>query len=226
MEPADATPPEGPILAALGARLFAQPFSTAHVLLALGLGAISLVLLRHLLVDRFALGRTLLTVLRRVEIALLALIVLGMVILSATQVIFRNLAGGGILWIDPTLRYLTLWIGFLGGAVATREGRHIQMDVLGRALPPRIRRLAVRMTHLAAAATCLVLAESAYRHLAAEYEYGSREFLAIPTWVLLSAIPLALGLMTYRFTDRAFFPPPEAEALEALPLAPREETAP
>lgn len=226
MEPADTIAPEGPILAALGARLFAQPFSTAHVLLALGLGAISLVLLRHFLLDRFAPGRTLLTAFRRAEIGLLALIVLGMVILSATQVVFRNLAGGGILWIDPLLRYLTLWIGFLGGAVATREGRHIQMDVLGRALRPFLRRLAGRITHVAAAATCLVLAESAYRHLAAEYDYGSREFLLIPTWILLSAIPLALGLMTYRFTDRAFFPPPEAEALENLPLAPRGEAAP
>jgi len=206
----DPPAPEGRILATLGAHLFTHPFSTAHVLMALGLGAGSLVLLRHLLLERLAFGRSLLQAFHRTEISVLALIVLGMVVFSATQVLFRNLARAGIVWIDPLLRYLTLWIAFVGGAVATREGRHIQMDVLGRVLPPSLRRFVSRITHFAAAATCMVLAESAYRHLASEYAHGEREFLQIPTWILLGVIPLTLALMTYRFLDRALFPPPEA----------------
>jgi TRAP-type C4-dicarboxylate transport system permease small subunit len=205
------SPPEG-ILAALGAQFFASPFSTIQVLLALGLGAVAATLLRHLAFERLGSGRGLLATLRGIEIGILALIVLAMVLLSTAQVAFRNLAGGGILWIDPLLRYLTLWIGFLGAAVATREGRHIQMDVLGRVLPPVHRRLASRLIHLCAAATCLVLAESAYRHLSSEYLNDGREFLQIPTWALLAVIPLSLALMTYRFAGRAFFLPPEPPA--------------
>jgi TRAP-type C4-dicarboxylate transport system permease small subunit len=166
----------------------------------------------------------LLALFRRGEIGLLAIIVLGMMVLSAAQVLFRNVAGGGILWVDPLLRYATLWIGFLGAAVATREGRHIQMDVLGRLLPPRLRRLAGATTHLAAAATCLVLAESSYRHLAAEYTNDSREFLQIPTWILLGVIPLSLALMTVRFTGLAFFPPPETTIADVAPIPPAEAT--
>jgi TRAP-type C4-dicarboxylate transport system permease small subunit len=208
------------LLAALGAALFAEPFSTSRVLAALAIGSAALPFVKRFVLARHASGRAFLAGLRHIEIGLVALIVLAMVVLSAVQIAARNLAGSGILWIDPLLRYLTLWIGFVGGAVATREGRHIQMDVLGRLLPPRIARLGSRAAQLAAAITCMILAESAYRHLAAEYAYESREFLGIPTWILLSVIPLSLGLISYRFADRAFFPPaPDAAALEGVPVS-------
>jgi TRAP-type C4-dicarboxylate transport system permease small subunit len=102
------------------------------------------------------------------------------------------------------------------------------MDVLSRLLPPRLKRVAGFTTHLAAAATCLVLAESAYRHLAAEYAYDSRDFLQLPTWILLGVIPISLALMTVRFTRRAFFPPPAAVSateMAPLPMPPPEGTS-
>lgn len=214
MEPGAAlTPePEGRLLAAVGAWLFAAPRPTPAVLVLLGFGALAVILLRHLLLARLAPGRALLAALRRGEMGLLALLLLGMVLLSAVQIVARNAFGAGFLWIDPLLRYSTLWIGFLGAALAAGEGRHIQMDVLGRALPPGPRRLAGRLVHLAAAATCAILAESAYRHLASEYAYGAREFLRLPTWILLAVIPAALAVMVYRFLDRALVPPLEAAA--------------
>jgi TRAP-type C4-dicarboxylate transport system permease small subunit len=216
--PATAPPAEGSLLAALGGWLFAHPLSTPQVLSTLGLGAVLLAILIRYVLERKTLGRALLIGFRRVEIGVLAVIVLGMMIFSAAQVLFRNLAGGGILWVDPLLRYATLWIGFLGAAVATREGRHIQMDVLGRLFPPRARRLAGAITQLAAAATCLILAESSYRHLAAEYANDSRELLQLPTWILLGVIPLSLALMTVRFTGLALFPPPPAAAEDVAPI--------
>jgi TRAP-type C4-dicarboxylate transport system permease small subunit len=215
---AAATHPEGTLLAALGARLFAHPFTTPQVLLTLGLGAVLFVLLKHFLIEGSPQGKRLITLFRRAEIGILAVIVLGMMILSAAQVAFRNLAGGGILWVDPLLRYATLWIGFLGGAVATREGQHIQMDVLSRLFPPRMRRLSTGLTNLAAAATCLILAESSYRFLAAEYANDMREFLQLPTWILLGIIPASLSLMIVRFTGLALFPPPGSAAAEGPPL--------
>jgi TRAP-type C4-dicarboxylate transport system permease small subunit len=206
-------------LGALGALLFAAPWSTSHVIAVLAVAAAVLPLGKRLLLARSAAGRAFLAGLRHLEIGFLALIVLGMVVLSAVQIAARNVAGSGILWIDPLLRYMTLWIGFVGGAVATREGRHIQMDVLGRLLPPPVARLGSRAAQLAAAITCVLLAESAYRHLAAEYAYESREFLGIPTWILLSVIPLSLALISIRFADRAIFlPPAEGTALDGGPM--------
>lgn len=217
----DSTAPEGRLLATIGRLLFSHQLSTVQILIALGFLAGSVVLLRHFLFDRIAFGRNLVRVSHWLEVGVLSLIVISMVFLAAAQVAFRNLAHAGILWIDPLLRYLTLWITFLGAAVATREGRHIQMDVLGQVLPPALKRLSHRITHFAAAITCMVLVEAAYRYLIAEYQGGEREFLQIPTWILLAIIPLAFGIMAYRFLFRACFPrPDEPEVKMPVELAP------
>lgn len=201
--------PEGPFLAALGRLLFSHQLSTPQILVALAVLAGAVALLRHFFFERIAFGRNLVRASHGLEVVVLSLIVISMVVLAAAQVAFRNLAHAGILWIDPLLRYLTLWITFLGAAVATREGRHIQMDVLGQVLPPALKQVAYRITHFAAAITCMVLVEAAYRYLIAEYQGGEREFLQIPTWILLAIIPLAFGVMAYRFLRRALFPVPE-----------------
>jgi hypothetical protein len=59
-----------------------------------------------------------------------------------------------------------------------------------------------------AAAICAVLAESAYRHLASEHSFDTREFLELPAWLLLSVIPVSLSIVGYRFLDRLIAPPP------------------
>ena len=206
----DPSAPEGRFLAAIGKLLFSRQLSSPQILVALALLASAVAVLRHFLFDRIAFGRHLVRAAHRLEVGVLALIVISMVFLAAAQVAFRNLAHSGILWIDPLLRYLTLWITFLGAAVATREGRHIQMDVLSQVLPPVLKQIAYRVTHLAAAITCMILVEAAYRYLIAEYQGGEREFLQIPTWILLAIIPLSFGVMAYRFLGRACFPVAES----------------
>jgi TRAP-type C4-dicarboxylate transport system permease small subunit len=209
--------PEGPLLHSLARYLFEPPRSTWLVLAVLALVALVLVLFHRFVLSPTGAGRALLTGARWAEIGLLALMVLAMILLSATQILARNVFDAGFLWIDPLLRYLTLWIGFLGAARATAEGRHITIDALSRVLPPRLRRVAGRVTHLAAAGICAVLAEAAYRHLASEYAYESREFLRLPTWLLLAVIPIGFTIMTYRFLDQALLPPPESELPPEVP---------
>jgi TRAP-type C4-dicarboxylate transport system permease small subunit len=207
--------PEGRLLAALGEWLFDPPRSTPFTLTALALFSLLLVLVKRLVLARSSGGRFLLRLVGRAEMGVIALFLLSMVVLSAFQILLRNVFGTGVLWIDPLLRYLTLWIGFLGAALAAAEGRHIQIDVLARALPAHFRRWTGRLVHLVAAGICAVLAESAYRHLASEHLFDSREFLELPTWILLAVIPLGLGLICYRFVDRVIAPPP-AEAVPAV----------
>lgn len=202
------TGPEGQLLAGLAGWLFDPLRSTTFVLSVLALAAAAVILVKHRVLTHLEWGRFLLRLARRLEVGLLAVLLLTMVVLSAFQILLRNVFSTGVLWIDPLLRYLTLWIGFLGAALAAAEGRHIQIDVLSRALPARARRWTGRIVHSGAAAICAVLAESAYRHLASEYSFDSREFLGLPTWLLLSVIPLSLSVLGYRFLDRVIVPPP------------------
>ena len=72
----------------------------------------------------------------RLEEVVLVLLVVLMVSLGFLQILFRNLISVGIVWIDPIVRHLVLWVALLGASVATRENRHISIDVLAGRLPP------------------------------------------------------------------------------------------
>ena len=53
------------------------------------------------------------------EDSLLVVILTSMIMLAVYQIISRNLFSEGIVWIDPLLRTLVLWVG-LAGAVSAR----------------------------------------------------------------------------------------------------------
>ena len=69
----------------------------------------------------------------KIESWILVAIVLLMVTMSFLQIILRAFSIG-ILWGDIFLRHLVLWVGFIGASLATREEKHINIDVLSRLL--------------------------------------------------------------------------------------------
>jgi TRAP-type C4-dicarboxylate transport system permease small subunit len=98
------------------------------------------------------------------------------------------------------LRYLVLWSGLLGGAVATKQGKHIRIDLASHLLPPGLQAWLQVLLDLAAALVCVVLTRVAIVFVRNEAEFGSATtLLAIPGWVLYLIFPLAFGLMSGRF---------------------------
>lgn len=131
---------------------------------------------------------------------------LAMLGFAVLQIILRNAFQTGLIWIDPLLRHLVLWIGFTAAVVAAGRLRHIHMDVLGRLLPRSGQVLTARLTTLAAAVICMVLARAAWIYLGQEREFGSEGLLGLPVWLLTSVIFLGFALMAKRFTSRALMP--------------------
>ncbi len=72
--------------------------------------------------------------LHRLEDSLLVILLTTLILLASTQIFLRNLFDTGLVWIDPLLRVMVLWLGLLGAAVAAREHKHIQIDILTRLL--------------------------------------------------------------------------------------------
>lgn len=155
---------------------------------------------------------------RDLERGVLALMILAMLLLAMLQIVLRNFFHEGLVWIDPLLRHLVLWIGVTGAVVATGRLRHIQMDVIGRLFPTGPRLLVTRITSLAAAGICAALARGALLYLVDEASFGSVGLLGIPTWALTSVLFFGFALMAARFASRAVA---ARETLAAL-LAQRE----
>ena len=77
-------------------------------------------------------------ILAKTETVVLVIFLGTMVVLAFLQVVLRNFFGTGLIWGDTLVRHMVLWAGFIGGALAAFEGRHISIDALTKYLSPRL----------------------------------------------------------------------------------------
>jgi len=153
---------------------------------------------------RSSFGNTFLDIVQLLENGFLATLLLSMISLSFLQVVLRNFADAGFVWIDPLLRHLLLWIGFLGALLATRTGRHISVDALSRVLPPRILRVTGPASNLLACFISLLISNACFKLIREEWLAETVGFLHIPIWMLQLVMPFAAFWMAVRFLDRAW----------------------
>jgi len=134
-----------------------------------------------------------------VENFLIILLLSVMVLMAFLQVILRNLFSMGILWADIFLRHLVLWVGFIGASLATRESKHINVDVLSRMMSKAKQPYLRVFIDLVSAGVCLVLARAGYKFLSYEIEAGTTLFNNIPAWIFQLIIPVGFALIGFRF---------------------------
>jgi TRAP-type C4-dicarboxylate transport system permease small subunit len=126
-----------------------------------------------------------------------------MIVVAFAQIALRNLMGVGLPWSESLVRYLVLWIGFIGASLATREGRHITIEVIRLRPPASGRRYLAALSQLCAVGVCAVMTWAAVRFVRDDAQIGTRTFLDLPTWVLETIIPAAFAIMSLRFLLRA-----------------------
>lgn len=147
----------------------------------------------------------------RIENLTMAALALVLILGAAMQVILR-LFDSGLLWLDPVLRALVMWIAMLGALAAARHDKHINLDALTRVLSPPWRRVARIITLLFAAVICGVLANASVGLVAMDRESATLLVDHVPAWWTEVILPIGFGLMALRFTLRAFVAPPTPEA--------------
>ncbi len=135
----------------------------------------------------------------KAETALLVAVLSVMVVLAFMQVVLRNVFDQGILWGDVFLRHLVLWVGFLGASLATREEKHINIDLFARILKGRAKEISHLVTNLFAAVVCYFLADAGIAFVADEITYKTTIFNDIPAWYFQVIIPVGFALMAFRF---------------------------
>ena len=126
--------------------------------------------------------------------AILALIAL----LLTAEFVLRALGQVGIPAALPLVQHLTLWLAFVGAALAASEDRMLSLAT-GQLLPKGKWRTTTQIfaTAVAACVTAL-LAVAGWRFLLSEKEFGEEFALGIPTWVALLVLPISLGLIALR----------------------------
>jgi TRAP-type C4-dicarboxylate transport system permease small subunit len=141
---------------------------------------------------------------RLIEDGLLVVLLAVMTFLAVGQIVLRNVFDAGLLWADPLLRLLVLWLGLLGAAVATRDDRQITVDVLSRLLSPRLRAAARVATDLFTAVVAAVLGWNGGRLVLTDHEAGVAAFASVPAWVAELILPLAFAIIAWRYLRMAW----------------------
>ncbi|GMR01681.1 MAG: TRAP transporter small permease subunit [Gammaproteobacteria bacterium] len=133
------------------------------------------------------------------EDSLLVIILSSMIVFAVYQIISRNLFGEGIVWIDPLLRTMVLWVGLSGAVVATRTDNHIRIDIFAKYFPKHILKYVQRIAYLFTLSVCLLIAWHAARFVYSEYEYGTIAFSGVPSWLTALIIPVSFSLIAIRY---------------------------
>jgi TRAP-type C4-dicarboxylate transport system permease small subunit len=137
--------------------------------------------------------------LAQAETVLLVIFLGTMVLLAFAQVVLRNVFGTGLIWGDTLVRHMVLWAGFVGGALATFEGRHISIDALTKFLSPRIRSIAGIITNLFAGVVCYYLMMASWTFLVGEMESESEFIFSLPAWTAMAIIPFGYAMIMVHF---------------------------
>lgn len=140
----------------------------------------------------------------RVEQFLLVTFLSFMILVAFLQIVLRNFFFTGLSWGDSLLRNLVLWIGFIGATLATKEGKHINIDLVTRWLPSLGKNVATLIIHLFSFSVCSLLTYAALKFIKNEVQMGNRTFLNIPVWIPEMILPITFTLMTFRFGLRSF----------------------
>ncbi len=135
----------------------------------------------------------------RIENGIMALLLGAMILLAAGQILLRNLFDSGLIWADPALRLLVLWITMFGAIAASREHRHIRIDLFSRFLKGRPKQVILSLTDLFTALVSGVIAWHATRFVYLEWQDANLLFGALPAWLGEIIIPIGFSVLTLRF---------------------------
>lgn len=149
-----------------------------------------------------------------------------MAIIPATELLGRKWFGRGIPGATEYLRHLTLWVGFLGAALATRMDRHLKLGVTTSWMAPGVKKAAHLTAHFFATAVCTGLVGAGLQSVIAQAPslpawtqkvlpalvkdwlepFGLYDAFGIthvagwlPLWIAQSVIPIGCALMAIRF---------------------------
>lgn len=142
-----------------------------------------------------------------IEDWLLISMLAAMVILAVTQIIYRNVAGGGVAWIDPLLRVLVLWVALSGAVIASRTDNHIRIDFFAKYITGKYYFYIKRIVHAYCVVICALIAWYSISFVKMDYEYGTEAFSDVPAWITELIIPIAFGLMAFRYFLLFLSPP-------------------
>lgn len=119
--------------------------------------------------------------------------------LAVAQIVLRVGFSFGFAWADELIKLFVLWIALIASIAASRDNRHLRIDVLSHFVAERYARFPRIIVDAFAAFICAVLAWQSWRYLQLTVEFEDTVLVDLPAWIAYFLLPLSFALMSYRF---------------------------
>jgi TRAP-type C4-dicarboxylate transport system permease small subunit len=135
---------------------------------------------------------------------LACLLLLAMTLLIGADVATRNTGLGGIAWSGEASEDILYLLTLLSAPWLLRQGQHIRVDILLRALPARIGWLLEWVGDLLGLGCSIYFVWYGFMVVGASYQAGavSIKTVVMPEWWLLTPLPIAFLLLAIEFIFR------------------------
>lgn len=121
-----------------------------------------------------------------------------MALLPVLEMGLRGIFGAGLPGSADYVQHLTLWVGFLGAALASREGRHLGFGrSLSQALIDRHRGLTL-FSSTAVTSVALALTLASWFFVQSETVSAVRVGGLVPIWLVEAVLPISFAMITVR----------------------------
>lgn len=123
----------------------------------------------------------------------------------ATILIFGNVVfrffGYGTSWSEELIRYLIIWLTFIGASVCVRENEHVSIDLLPEFLSEFWKKILSLFVNTVAIIFLLFITKFSLELV--EFSFGRGQIasaLGIPMYIVYLCVPIGAMLMTLRYT--------------------------
>jgi TRAP-type C4-dicarboxylate transport system permease small subunit len=135
----------------------------------------------------------------KAEFALICVFLTVILLFSFTGVILRNVFHSGSMWMDVLAKNLVLWITMLGAALAVKNRRTLNIEVLNRLIPESKKKYLHIVLTLTSIAVCSAAAYACVGFLESEADSRDLVLWNMPMTYIEIVIPVGYVLICYHF---------------------------
>lgn len=126
-----------------------------------------------------------------------------LLVLASSQILLRNVFSSGIVWADAVVRLAVLWIAVIGAVAASRDRRHIAVDIIARNLSGTVRRGVTAAVHIFTGSVAAIFAWQSWRFVQDSRLFGDVFADGWPAWWIQIILPAGFAMIAYRYLVNA-----------------------